>query len=952
MKNLTHTHAQTIRYARRGFAVLSMATLAIVTLFAFEAAPMRGVTNEALAWSCSIQADSVSTSEGADVTLRWNSASDVAYVTIDQFPGEQLPQSGTKNISITETTTFTAYTHVTWTTDTLKCTAKVVVTPPPPVVDCTDFDVEINGNSFTWSGSQELEEYTVEFCDGTKDTQYVCYQDSATFDFQKRIKSVNTCGGDCYAEATQDCPPPPEEPEWPACPFTERDGTVVVHFDGKRLVSNSNQAQATSNAYDVSLPAGTYTVRSASWDGYLSRVNTSQPHEAWYLDFMGDGTSIATTRATTDLKDYVIEWLQVDTLEGALVLSRTADTLYARHAFYPDTTSPNSVQPICAEFTIHEVEEPEEPVCTIHANPVTVLKGGQSTISWTSDNATSVVFNGLSSSLLDGSTLVSPATTTTYTGTFHGEDGTDPAVCTVTVTVVEEPNDPVCSIHANPSTIVKGGQSTITWTSTDALSVIFSGLTSTLLNGTANVSPATTTTYIGTFYGATGTDADVCTTTVTVVEEPDEPLPVCTMSISPTQVSKGDSATLTWTSDNATSASINQGVGTVVLDGSRAVTVNEARTYTGTFSNADGDTVTCSADVRIKTGGGGGRCLNCDDDDDDDDDRDDDKKKDPKPSIVLSAKTTKGTSITLDQVPYTGFKASPLMTVLFWITIFGISGAIAYMITMARNRMTLRSASAGAYKNEALNFVDYSVTTPTQVRQSPRVEPITLAQVAGARTEVQHAVEERAHRDNILLSPEATRMIVTAVEAHGAQEETLGDIFERAKGAYPREDGWILLSKERCTKLLATPTEAPMMNVREVVAPVVPQATPRAIPSQSAPTADAVADTVSSTFVRYLATNDQAKAFELLRNVSAQGVDVATFIGRVVRDLDEVYKHRIEGNRKPDQALVQLTERWSTPMFETILGSLVECIDYSYSNTRIGVKVALAKVFEVFTPTR
>jgi hypothetical protein len=179
--------------------------------------------------------------------------------------------------------------------------------------------------------------------------------------------------------------------------------------------------------------------------------------------------------------------------------------------------------------------------------------------------------------------------------------------------------------------------------------------------------------------------------------------------------------------------------------------------------------------------------------------------------------------------------------------------------------------------------------------------------------------------------------------AHGSRDEALRDLLDRAKATYPREDGWILLSKERCAKLIGNGTPAMHETTpAPVAAPVsIPPAQPHGAPH--------VQDTVASTFVRYLATNDQAKAFEQLRNVSAQGTDVGTFIARVVRDLDEVFKHRIEGNRKPDQALVQLTEKWSTATFEAVLGALVECIDYSYSNTRIGTKIALAKVFEQFS---
>lgn len=801
MTTNTTTRATIIHYTQRGFAVFSLAALALVALFAFEAAPLRGTVPEALAWSCTLQADSVATAAGADVTLSWTSASDVSYITIDYFPGEQFPRNGTRDVSITETTTFTAYTHVTWTTDTLKCKVTVTVTPPP-VDECEDVVLSINDDSFTWSGGI-LEEYTVEFCDGTEQaTEYVCYPNGETISFDKRIKSVKACGDDCYREATQDCPPPP----------------------------------------------------------------------------------------------------------------------------------------------------PEDPLCDMSAVPTTITAGSESVISWWSTRADHVVFDGLTSALLEGSLAVSPATTTTYTGTFYGAEGTEEAVCSVVITVVPVvvPENPVCTIAANPSTIQEGGQSTITWTSDHATSVVWSGLASELLDGSLAVSPATTTTYTGTFKGAQGTQDAICTTVVTVVPEPDEPLPVCTMNITPSQVSKGGSATIAWTSDNATTAGINQGVGSVALDGTLPITVNDNITYTGTFTNSDGVSVMCSASASVTTGGGGGgRCLNCDDDDDDRDEKKNDK--DPKPSIVLSAKTTKPTSITLAQVPYTGFKATPLMTTFFWIAVLMISAAIAYTVTLFRNRRTAVSTALSlphVTTDTAVTYSTVATSIAMPVRSTARVDPVALAHAQGASDAHAH-IEEVAHGDNILLSPEATRMIAaTLMGTAAAQDEQLRDIFDRAKAAYPREDGWILLSKERCAKLLEAqaPVSTPVV-VREEIRTAAQPVRATAAPARAT-------DTVVSTFVRSLATNDQPKTFELLRNISAQGVDIGTFIGRVVRDLDEVYKHRIEGNRKPDQALVALTEAWNAGTFETVLGALVECIDYSYTNTRIGAKVALAKVFEQFASLR
>jgi hypothetical protein len=86
--------------------------------------------------------------------------------------------------------------------------------------------------------------------------------------------------------------------------------------------------------------------------------------------------------------------------------------------------------------------------------------------------------------------------------------------------------------------------------------------------------------------------------------------------------------------------------------------------------------------------------------------------------------------------------------------------------------------------------------------------------------------------------------------------------------------------------------------------------------------------------------------------MTGKGVQTEMFIGELVRKLDDIYKNRLEGNHNPDPVLAGKTATWSNGDFEKVLGILVECIDYSYSSTRIGTKVALAKAFEYFGDKR
>jgi len=64
--------------------------------------------------------------------------------------------------------------------------------------------------------------------------------------------------------------------------------------------------------------------------------------------------------------------------------------------------------------------------------------------------------------------------------------------------------------------------------------------------------------------------------------------PTVTLQASPGTINKGDSATLTWNSTDATQLSIDQGVGAVTAQGSTKVTPSDSTTYTITATGPGG----------------------------------------------------------------------------------------------------------------------------------------------------------------------------------------------------------------------------------------------------------------------------------------------------------------------------------------------------------------------------
>ncbi|GAH47160.1 unnamed protein product, partial [marine sediment metagenome] len=155
------------------------------------------------------------------------------------------------------------------------------------------------------------------------------------------------------------------------------------------------------------------------------------------------------------------------------------------------------------------------------------------------------------------------------------------------------PAEPTCSLSVLPSTIEEGESSTLSWETTDATSLtINQGIGEvTLPSGSQEVSPLETITYTGTVMGPGG--SNTCSVTLTVgplvPPPPEEEIPECSLSVLPSTIEEGESSTLSWETTDATSLTINQGIGEVTLpSGSQEVSPLETITYTGTVIGPGG----------------------------------------------------------------------------------------------------------------------------------------------------------------------------------------------------------------------------------------------------------------------------------------------------------------------------------------------------------------------------
>ena len=266
---------------------------------------------------------------------------------------------------------------------------------------------------------------------------------------------------------------------------------------------------------------------------------------------------------------------------GSMQVNPKATTTYSLHA----TGAGGQVQ---ASATV-TVAAPGD--LTFTATPAQIAPGQSATLSWSAANETSVTIdNGVGTFGPSGSVTVTPAVTTSYTATATGPAGTKSA----TAKVIVGNGVVITQFAANPAAISAGGTASLSWNVTGADTVaIDNGVGTVASQGTHNVSPNATTTYT-----LTATGQGVTKTATATVSVNTNTAVSLQFSAAPTNISAGQSATLTWSSTNATSVTIDQGVGAKGPNGTVTVTPAVTATYTATAIGAAGN-ITAIATVNV-----------------------------------------------------------------------------------------------------------------------------------------------------------------------------------------------------------------------------------------------------------------------------------------------------------------------------------------------------------------
>jgi hypothetical protein len=283
--------------------------------------------------------------------------------------------------------------------------------------------------------------------------------------------------------------------------------------------------------------------------------------------------------------------------------------------------------------------------------------------------------------------------------------------------------------------------------------------------------------------------------------------------------------------------------------------------------------------------------------------------------------------INLSEVPYTGFAAGPILTLLFYVLLLAWALYLAYLLVIKRD-------SLGGVKLAVANTTDQprltspqairpdvfvqSVTTPDFVAV-PTNLPTTAAMIGYAnRTEAEVAiaeVEDFAHARRVLLSSEAVRHFLANNTDGSLRLAILGKVIDLAKTQYPAEDGWVVVNEGRMQELCIS-CVAKSETVSEFV-------------------------TGTGSLAEMIASGNVVSAYELI------GSRPMLALADAVADFDRVFRIRQGETGRASEMLMQETAKLSDEQLREVIASLTSALDGTYTDEASAVKMAIMKAVQV-----
>ncbi len=652
---------------------------------------------------------------------------------------------------------------------------------------------------------------------------------------------------------------------------------------------------------------------------------------------VGGGTTL-TWNTTHANQVFINNGLGAVSPDGSVKVSPLASATYRLTAVGAENKTVTCDVPVT-------VSEDPVPVCELFKVTPSALPagGGSVTLDWKVKGATNVAITpNIGAVTLVGSKTANVNQSTTYKLTAIDDNG-DEVSCSAPVTVAEPEPSFTCAdnvtFSASDTAIDRGESVVLNWSTTKVDSVSITGINANTLSGNQTVSPTEDITYMLT--AVRGAKSVSCPVSIDVSSGGGggggggggSSSPRCDMTISDKSIKSGDQVTLKWNTTRATEVTLTDDKGKVLfttddysskekkdyLDGSIKLKPTRDTKYTLLAEKG-------SRDVECKVS------LDVDEE-----------------VVVLQTRDQQPlvAGISLTQVPYTGFEAGPIMTMVFYLLLIAWSLYIAYALVLRKQNLAnnVGVVNEGSYQNlenmEAMKRAEAvrpDLFVPAVIRNqtTSNLVPVNLPigkpvvgyenhvtsesiSVGNQNTdEVVTDLENQAHLQKALLSSDAIHYLLATVNCVAKQKQVLDLLISDAKKQYPLEDGWIVINELRMRNLCNECNVADDVSSQSSFIPTV-------VPEGSGSLAESIV------------TGNIVAAYEMIGNRPMFALaDAAS-------DLDSVYRHRRGEKQIISDLLLSETKKLSDEKIKNMITALTGALDGTYTDEASAVKMAIMK---------
>ena len=585
---------------------------------------------------------SIDTDCKGNVTLVWGAVSGATSYKVFRN-GVQIASTSATTITDSNTAPNTQYSYTVKASNSAGDSAlsdPVTITTPsscvkPPMAP-TIFAVagsSCGGNVFvSWNAVQNATSYNV-YRDGTlvATSSNLSFTDSGLSQgvtYSYTVQAVNSAGTSPFSNtasttASGVCATVPAAPTLVATTGTQCGGTIslswnsVTNADSYKILRDGNQIATTTNTSYVDsgltpLSSHYYKVIAVNVVGdsaYSNKVSATASAEC---PLAAPTVSLTANPATITKGDSSLLTWNSTNATGCNALWTTATSTSGSESVSPATTTAYAITctngtanaTATTTVTVNPAPVPTPNVWLV-ANPTKISQGQNSTLSWTSTNATNCSALWTTSTNTSGSQVVSPTSTTVYTITCSNASKTATSTATVTVCPVNVPPCVAPTITSSLTATGTVGQSfsyTIVASSSATTTLSYSVATSSLPDGLIFSGNTITGTPIhsGTYTVSISATNSCGTTSKNLVITISSGggggggiTPTLNLTANPSTISAGATSTLSWNSTYVTSCSApwtsaTSTSGSFVV--SPATTTSYAMLCTGSYGNVSATT--------------------------------------------------------------------------------------------------------------------------------------------------------------------------------------------------------------------------------------------------------------------------------------------------------------------------------------------------------------------------